>query len=113
MTLIQFIITHLLLLGSAVLTRSLAGPLKNLGLSAAVAPAGTGAIGQIAQGYKTVGKLTLWRWLRESSGGIAGGGLFELEGRVARQVLPLAVTYVAKVILSNLSFTYVKHGTAR
>jgi hypothetical protein len=42
--------------------------------------------------------------LRNGSGGIAGGGLFEFDRKTARQVLPLALVYVGKVVLSNLSF---------
>ncbi len=36
--------------------------------------------------------------------GIAGGGILECDFSVARQVLPLALVFIAKVLLSNLSF---------
>jgi hypothetical protein len=39
-------------------------------------------------------------------GGIAGGGLFEFDLQIAKLVLPCAVIFVAKVVLSNLSFAY-------
>ena len=42
-----------------------------------------------------------------SAGGIAGGGFLEFDGRIAREVLPLAIVFVGKVVLSNLSFAYV------
>jgi len=44
------------------------------------------------------------RWLSNGSGGIAGGGLFEFDFQIAKQVLPLAVVFVVKVLLSNFSF---------
>jgi hypothetical protein len=49
---------------------------------------------------------SLEKWTSSSSGGIAGGGLFEFDLQIARQVLPLAIIFVGKVILSNLSFAY-------
>jgi hypothetical protein len=47
---------------------------------------------------------SIGRWLSHGSGGIAGGGLFEFDMQVAKQVLPLAVVYVVRVLLSNFSF---------
>lgn len=47
------------------------------------------------------------RWLSNGSGGIAGGGLFEFDYSTAKQVLPLAVVFVVRVLLSNFSFAYV------
>ena len=44
------------------------------------------------------------RWLTNGSGGIAGGGLFEFDWQVAKQVLPLAIIFCFKVVLSNFSF---------
>jgi hypothetical protein len=45
-------------------------------------------------------------WTSSFSGGIAGGGLLEFDFQVVKQVLPVAVIFVAKVSLSNLSFAY-------
>lgn len=44
------------------------------------------------------------RWMTNGSGGIAGGGLFEFDLKVAKQVLPLALVFCLKVVLSNFSF---------
>jgi hypothetical protein len=38
------------------------------------------------------------------SGGIAGGGFLEFDRSVALDVAPLAVVYVGKVVLSNISY---------
>jgi hypothetical protein len=42
--------------------------------------------------------------LSHGSGGIAGGGLFEFDVHIAKQVLPVAVVFIVKVLLSNFSF---------
>jgi hypothetical protein len=62
-----------------------------------------------AGNYRNPGKaanplVRFLKWLSNGSGGIAGGGLLEFDGKVARQVLPLAVVFVGKVLLSNMSF---------
>lgn len=44
------------------------------------------------------------RWLRSGNGGIAGGSILGFNMKTALQILPLAVVYFAKVLLSNLSF---------
>ena len=105
----QLILTHILLIGFSSLTRGLGSPLRRLGLGAAVAPAIPGA----PQGgaYRNVntksGVARVLRWLSNGSGGIAGGGLFEFDYSTAKQVLPLAVVFVVRVLLSNFSFAYV------
>lgn len=43
---------------------------------------------------------------RPRSGGISGGGLFEFDVKMAREAVPLAILYILKVVLSNLSFAY-------
>lgn len=57
-------------------------------------------------GYRGEGKprFPITQWIRAGTGGIAGGGVFEYDRKVARQVLPLAIIYVGKVVLSNISF---------
>ena len=105
-TYVQLILTHILLIGFSSLTRGLVNPLRRLGLGAAVAP----AIPVAPQGgsFRNVsakpGPTRFLRWLSNGSGGIAGGGLFEFDYAIAKQVLPLAGVFVAKVLLSNFSF---------
>ena len=107
-TYVQLILTHILLIGFSSLTRGLGSPLRRLGLGAAVAP----AIPVAPQGgaFRNVntksGVARFLRWLSNGSGGIAGGGLFEFDYSTAKQVLPLAVVFVVKVLLSNFSFAY-------
>ncbi|KAF2626171.1 hypothetical protein BU25DRAFT_102613 [Macroventuria anomochaeta] len=107
-TYVQLVLTHLLLIAFSSLTRGLGSPLRRLGLGAAVAP----AIPVAPQGgaFRSVntkaGVARFLRWLSNGSGGIAGGGLFEFDYSTAKQVLPLAVVFVVKVLLSNFSFAY-------
>lgn len=101
-------LTHILLVGFSSLTRALASPLRRLGLGAAVAP----AIPVAPQGgaFRNVGAKSgaarFLRWLSNGAGGVAGGGLFEFDYSVGKQVLPLAVVFAVKVLLSNFSFAY-------
>lgn len=105
-TYVQLVLTHLLLIGFSSLTRGLGSPLRRLGLGAAVAPAIL--VAPQGGGFRSAnaksGVATFLRWLGNGSGGIAGGGLFEFDYSIAKQVLPLAVVFVAKVLLSNFSF---------
>ncbi|KAL5113671.1 hypothetical protein ACEQ8H_008458 [Pleosporales sp. CAS-2024a] len=105
---IQLIITHLLLIGFSTLTRALDRPLRWLGLGPAVAPSFPVARhgGAYRGGNKNHILLSIGRWLAHGSGGIAGGGLFEFDMHTARQVLPLSLVFIAKVLLSNFSFAY-------
>ena len=97
-TLFQFAATHILLVLMASLTRLVSRHLRMLGLSAAIAPS------HPSSSNTAKASLHVSRLGRHSLAGIAGGGLLEFDWRVARQVLPLALVYVAKVVLSNLSF---------
>jgi hypothetical protein len=38
-------------------------------------------------------------------GGIAGGGIFEFDREMAKKALPLALVFIGKVLLSNISFS--------
>ncbi|KAH8700066.1 hypothetical protein GQ44DRAFT_778927 [Phaeosphaeriaceae sp. PMI808] len=107
-TYLQLLITHLLLVAFSSLTRALDRPLRWLGFGAAVAPAFplTPQAGAYRGGNKKHILRSIRQWLSHGSGGIAGGGLFEFDWRVAKPVLPLAVVFVAKVLLSNFSFAY-------
>ncbi|GME26152.1 Myo-inositol 2-dehydrogenase [Neofusicoccum parvum] len=108
MTWIQLVIEHVLLIGFAGLTRLLSRPLQRLGLGGVVAPAAPLSTGQGFRGpAKSHGVLAgLLRLVGSGSGGIAGGGIFEFEWPVAKHAVPLAVVYLAKVVLSNISFAY-------
>ncbi|KAM3066940.1 hypothetical protein ACMFMF_009990 [Clarireedia jacksonii] len=109
-TFIELLITHFYVWLSAFLTR-LASPLcVSAGVSSMVAPS-TPLQNSNAPGFrgdsKKPGMLsTFGRVASAGSGGIAGGGLFEFDKTVARTVFPLAVIFVVKLILSNLSFAY-------
>lgn len=75
-----------------------------MGFGATVAPSSpvTGAL------WGRRGKRSLFlAHLFDGLGGIAGGGILEFEFRVVKRVFPLAVVFVAKVLLSNYSFAYV------
>ncbi|KAI1603473.1 hypothetical protein A1F96_08286 [Pyrenophora tritici-repentis] len=82
-------------------------PLHFVGFGAAVPPSQPAAPqGGAFRGSRKPGISAFARWLSNGSGGIAGGGLFEFDWQVAKQVLPLAVVFVVKVLLSNFSFAY-------
>jgi len=108
---LQLILTHILLLGFASLTRALKSPLQRIGFGAAVAPGYP--VAPVGGAYRNQNKpasnpvVAFGRWLSTGSGGIAGGGIFEFDKQVAKQVLPLAVIFMLKVVLSNYSFAYV------
>ncbi|KAL3421752.1 hypothetical protein PVAG01_05908 [Phlyctema vagabunda] len=110
-TFIEMLLTHGLLLAAASLTRLASPWLLGAGFSGMIAPSyplqsASSPVGYRGQGKKHGFLATLKKWTSSSSGGIAGGGLFEFDVQVARQVLPLAFIFVGKVILSNLSFAY-------
>lgn len=107
-TLIEMIMTHCWILLSAYITRWFSPWLTSAGLSSMVAPSRplqTGPPGFRGQ-QKNLGSMgSLAHWASGFSGGIAGGGLFEFDLAVVKQVLPVAIIFVAKVALSNLSFS--------
>ncbi|KAK0654279.1 hypothetical protein DIS24_g5399 [Lasiodiplodia hormozganensis] len=110
MTWIQLVLEHIFLIGFAGLTRLLSRPLQRLGLGAMVAPATPLSSGQ---GFRGPARQRggLLRLLGGGNGGVAGGGIFEFEWPVAKHVVPLAVVYLAKVVLSNISFAYAAQET--
>jgi hypothetical protein len=105
-TYMQLVITHILLIGVSTLTRALDRPFRWMGLGPAVAPSFPASPqgGAYRGGNKKHILRSIGRWLSHGSGGIAGGGLFEFDVQIAKQVLPLAIVYVVKVLLSNFSF---------
>ncbi|KAK4999843.1 hypothetical protein LTR66_001186 [Elasticomyces elasticus] len=111
MTLLQLIITHFFLLVLASLTRGLAGPLRGLGLGAAVAPTTANNVEVGRRGFrggqpKRSQALRLVQYVLSGYHGVAGTGLVTLEWKTVRQVLPLAGVFTTKLVLSNLSFAY-------
>jgi len=109
MTLFQLVITHLLLLGFANLTRLARSPLQALGLGAMVAPSEPLFDGP--QGFRGLqGRHTFWTKLAHAlgagRGGIAGGGVFEFEWKTVKHILPFGVVFIAKLVLSNISYAY-------
>ncbi|KAF2853210.1 hypothetical protein T440DRAFT_390686 [Plenodomus tracheiphilus IPT5] len=106
-TYIQLLITHVLLILVSSLIRFLSNPLRFIGFAAAIPPSQPAAPqGGAYRGSRKPGISAFARWLSNGSGGIAGGGLFEFDLQIAKQVLPLAVVYAVKVLLSNFSFAY-------
>ncbi|KAH6679226.1 hypothetical protein B0J14DRAFT_472473, partial [Halenospora varia] len=110
-TLIEMLITHFFILLSAYITRWFSPWLVSAGVSSMVAPSRPLPNQSSAPGFrgqqKKLGTLGLIaRWTSSFSGGIAGGGLFEFDLAVVKQVLPVAVIFVGKVSLSNISFAY-------
>ena len=109
-TLLEMLITHLLVLLSAYITRFTSPWLVTAGLSGMVAPSRSVQPSSFP-GFAGTGKSNgAWKsvahWRSSFSGGIAGGGIFEFDLQVVTQVLPVAIIFVAKITLSNLSFTY-------
>nr|POE49160.1 hypothetical protein CFP56_32310 [Quercus suber] len=107
MTLLQLVITHILLLGFANLTRVARTPLINLGFGGLVAPSEPLATGP--QGFRrTPSPVGLWSRMASlcgiSRGGITGSGVLDFNWRTFKQVLPLAIVFFAKVVLSNISY---------
>jgi len=107
-TLIEMLITHGYLLLSAYITRWVSPWLISAGLSGGVAP--LRPLQSPAAGFRGGKDAGFWgrlsRWTAYQTGGIAGGGLFEFDLQVAKTVLPCAVIFLMKLVLSNLSFTY-------
>jgi hypothetical protein len=109
-TFFEMLITHGFVLLSAYITRLASPWLISSGLSGMIAPShplqSLNAPGFRGQGKNTGGWGSVSRWTSSFSGGIAGGGLFEFDFQVVKQVLPVAIVFVVKLSLSNLSFVY-------
>ncbi|KIV99309.1 uncharacterized protein PV09_08970 [Verruconis gallopava] len=105
-TWIQLAFTHGFLVLAACLTRLLAHPLRRLGLSSWIAPAYPSSTATHLSARKGLQKFNPLYILFSKSGGIAGGGFLEFDRSVALDVAPLAVVYVGKVVLSNISYAY-------
>lgn len=108
-TLIEMCLAHCWILLSAYITRWVSPWLVDAGLSGMIAPSrplhsatAPGFRGQSKKGV--MGSMSQWSLL--GSGGIAGGGLFEFDWPVVKQCLPVAIIFVLKVALSNVSFGY-------
>ena len=103
-TWIQLFFAHVFLIGFAGWTRWFALPLRRIGLSALVAP-------MYAQKSRGVVGFSNWSPFHVMSailnpfGGIAGGGILEFDRDMAKKALPLALVFIGKVLLSNISFS--------
>lgn len=111
--LFEMLITHFLLILSAYLTRWISPWLNSAGLGGMVAP--SQPISSSSPGLRLKeNDSNLLRRLAYLTGmgcgGIAGGGLFEFSPPVVKEILPLAVIAVVKVLLSNISFAYAPFG---
>lgn len=106
-TLMELLITHFFILLSAYITRWFSPWLISAGLSGGIAPSKPSK-NQSPIGCRSDSRLVnlIVMWLQRNNGGIAGGGFFEFDLEVAKIVLPCASIFVAKVLLSNLSFAY-------
>ena len=82
----------------------LARPLHRAGLEALIAPALPLASGP--SGFRGPVRSRTWllRWLRGGAGGVAGGGVLEFDLGVAKHTGLVALVYLAKVLLSNISY---------
>ena len=97
-TLLELIVTQLMLVLTASLTRTFSRILNSHGLSHLIAPEATPP-----KGKQRAGALA---WSTSTWGDWGSTGIFGLDLELARRILPLAVIYTAKLILSNLSFAY-------
>jgi len=106
-TWIQLLFTHGFLLLAASVTRGLAQPLRRIGFSALVAPSyGNSVAAGEHRSSRRFNPVRLFSWIFDKTGGIAGGGLIDFDRKTAWIVAPLAVVYVGKVVLSNISYAY-------
>ncbi|CZR68776.1 uncharacterized protein PAC_18675 [Phialocephala subalpina] len=109
-TLIEMLMTHFWITLSAYITRWVSPWLISSGCSGGIAPSRP-AQSPSSPGFRGQGKSqgflgAVLKWASYHTGGIAGGGFFEFDLKVAKTVLPVAIIFVAKVCLSNLSFAY-------
>jgi hypothetical protein len=105
-TWIQLAFTHGLLIILASLTRLLATPLRRLGFGSWIAPGYPTNPTTHLNSRKGIYKLNPVYIIFNKSGGIAGGGLLEFDKSIAMDVIPLAMVYVGKAVLSNISYAY-------
>jgi hypothetical protein len=87
-------------------TRLLATPLRKLGFSSWIAPSTPPAGTTHVQPRKGFYKLNPFYIIFSRTGGIAGAGLLDFDRGLALDVAPLAVVYVGKMVLSNISYAY-------
>lgn len=110
MTLIELLMTHLFLYTLASLTRLMAVSLTAWGFQSIIAPSrplrasSTAPGGYRAADKTATGWVRIRNWFVNRGGGIAGGGVFELDLKTAAQVAPLAIVFSVKLLLSNISF---------
>ncbi|KAI5790401.1 hypothetical protein FPQ18DRAFT_293390 [Pyronema domesticum] len=99
-TLIELLFTQFFLYASASITRSFSRQLHGLGLGFIVAP------NPSLKGKRHASNI---RGLRDFANAIrpnTTGGVFEFKWAEAKLVLPLAIIYSGKIMLSNIAFAY-------
>ncbi|KAF8246732.1 hypothetical protein K440DRAFT_585327 [Wilcoxina mikolae CBS 423.85] len=100
-TLLQLLFTQFFLYASASVTRSFSRSLHAIGLACIIAPKPKPSKGK-RRASDTGGLRDFANKLRPRT----TGGIFEIRWREARIVLPIAVVYSLKIMLSNLAFAY-------
>lgn len=102
---IELFSTYLLLWALASLTRILSPYIAGAGLAGMVSPT-AGSSQSILRGTRRQGFLGIFT----GTGGIAGGGLLEFDLTVARQLLPVTIVFVLKVLFSTLCLGYTQYS---
>ncbi|CUS11569.1 unnamed protein product [Tuber aestivum] len=100
-TLFQLIMTQIFLYFAASITRSFSRSLYSLGLGSMVAP-----LPAPSKGKRRASGGGLRDFAKKLTTGNREGGVFELKWIEARRVLPVAIIYSLKVVLSNIGFAY-------
>ena len=102
---LQLVMAHGWLLLWASFTRLLGPFLRGAGCAGMIAPSDALYSSGHGSREKESGNGAS-RSTSRSFGGIAGGGIFEFDLPTAKQVMPLALIFVAKTIFSTISSTY-------
>ena len=109
MTFMQMVLTHLIILTTAVLSRRFEKPLQSIGLGHIVAPSQATRKMRVMRhphGFHQHSRFSSLLRLSRGFEGIAGRGLLEFKLRSVKHVVASAVIFVLKVLLSNLSLMY-------
>lgn len=108
-TIIELFGCHLLLWAFAGFTRLSSKYLANAGMASLVAPSypitKPPPITYASRGQRIMPRF-ISKLARKCGSGIAGGGILEFDRSTARKCLLLAIVYVLKVLLSNVSYAY-------
>ncbi|CAZ80659.1 unnamed protein product [Tuber melanosporum] len=100
-TLFQLIMTQIFLYFAASVTRSFSRSLHTLGLGSMVAPLPTPS-----KGKRRASGGGLRDFAKQLATGSREGCVFELKWTEAKKVVPVALIYSLKIVLSNIGFAY-------